>query len=226
MNIAIIPARGGSKRVPKKNIKLFFGKPLIFYSIDAAKKSGIFEKIYVSTDSKEIAKVAKEFGAEVLFRPKELADDFTGTTEVVSNAVKTLQENGEKISSACCIYATAPFLKPLILQEAFKVFKESKKDYVFSATSFAYPIFRALKKNCEMFFPDFRSSRSQDLEEAYHDAGQFYFGKSKAWVEKRAIFTNSSKMFKLPRYLVHDIDTLEDWEEAEIFYEVLNESSI
>ena len=226
MNIAIIPARGGSKRIPKKNIKLFFGKPLIFYSINAAKKSGVFEKIYVSTDSKEIAKVAKEFGTEVLFRPKELADDFTGTTEVISNAVKTLQENGEKISSVCCIYATAPFLKPLILQEAFEIFKESKKDYVFSTTSFAYPIFRALKKNCEMFFPDCRNSRSQDLEEAYHDAGQFYFGKSEAWIEKRAIFTSNSKMFKLPRYLVHDIDTLEDWEEAEIFYRVLNESSI
>lgn len=230
MNIAIIPARGGSKRIPKKNIKNFYGKPLLSYSIEAAKKSALFDKIIVSTDDEDIANIAKEYGAEVLQRPKNLADDFTPTVPVIAHAIKSLQEDCASINAVCCIYATAPFLQVKYLQEAYEKFCISKVDYCFSATTFAFPIQRAIKyKNnrVEMFYPEHFNTRSQDLEEAYHDAGQFYFGTPKAWLEGKPIFSKDATITLLPRYLVQDIDTLEDWQRAELMYKVLeNENTL
>lgn len=229
MNIAIIPARGGSKRIPHKNIKEFCGKPLIAYSIEVAQKSGLFDKIIVSTDDEEIANVAKQYGAEVPFmRPANLSDDFTGTTPVISHAVKTL--NIKNLEAICCIYATSPLLQAIYLQEGYEKLINSKLNYVFSATTFAYPIQRAIKLNengIEMFYPEYASTRSQDLEESYHDAGQFYWGKPNAWLKKKRVFSHNSSIIQLPRHLVQDIDTLEDWERAELMYKVLhNENSL
>jgi len=224
MNIAVIPARGGSKRIPKKNIKNFYGKPLIAYSIEAAKKSALFDKIIVSTDDEDIANVAKEYGAEVLQRPKNLADDFTPTAPVIAHAIKSLEQNYKTINTVCCIYATAPFLQAKSLQEAYEKFCTCKVEYCFSATTFAFPIQRAIKyKNnrVEMFYPEHFNTRSQDLEEAYHDAGQFYFGTPHAWLEGKPAFSKASTIIVLPRYLVQDIDTIEDWQRAELMYKVL-----
>ena len=182
MNVAIIPARGGSKRIPKKNIKDFCGNPMISYPIKVALKSKIFQRVIVSTDDNEIAKVSESFGAEVPFiRPKNISDDFATTGDVMSHAAKWLKENANHLASVCCIYATAPFIKKDDLIKAYNLFKENKWSFVFSATSFPFPIQRAIKLNEEggikMFQPEHFESRSQDLTESYHDAGQFYFGK-------------------------------------------------
>jgi len=227
MNIAIIPARGGSKRIPRKNIKEFCGKPMIAYSIEAAQKSGCFEKIVVSTDDESIAKIASSFGADILNRPKELADDFTPTIPVIAHAIKAL--GLEKASSVCCIYATAPFVQAKFIKEAQKKLFTCKASYCFSATSFAYPIQRAIKlqdDKVSMFYPEHFKTRSQDLEEAYHDAGQFYFGTPQAWLEEKVIFDKHSTIIKLPRYLVQDIDNLEDWKKAELMYKVLENENL
>ena len=227
MNVAIIPARGGSKRIPKKNIKEFCGKPMIAYSIEAAKKSELFDKIVVSTDDENIAQVAKSFGAEVLKRPKELADDFTPTIPVIAHAIKELELL--KATSVCCIYATAPFVQASFLQVAYQKLLTCKASYCFSATTFAFPIQRAIKLENErvtMFEPQHFNTRSQDLEEAYHDAGQFYFGLPSAWLEGKMLFSKDSTIIKLPRYLVQDIDTLEDWRRAELMYKVLENENL
>jgi len=180
--VCIIPARGGSKRIPKKNIKLFHGKPLIAYSIETAKRSELFERILVSTDDEEIAKTAKKYGAEVPFmRPKELADDYSGTDQVTEHAVDWLNNRGEKYDYVCTIYATAPLLQPEYLVEGYEKLKASDAVYAFSVTSMPFPIQRTFKitedGRCEMFFPEYYSARSQDLEVAYQDAGQFYWQK-------------------------------------------------
>lgn len=223
MNVAIIPARGGSKRIPRKNIKPFCGKPLIAYSIEAAQKSGLFEYVYVSTDDEEIASVSASFGAQIIKRPKELADDFTGTTPVIAHGLTCIDLNN--IEAVCCIYATAPFLHPKYLKLGFEKLFTCKADYTFSATTFDYPIQRALKRNgsgVEMFYPQFTSTRSQDLEEAFHDAGQFYWAKPQTWLAKKKVFSPQSVMVELPRYLVQDIDTPEDWTRAELMYKALS----
>jgi pseudaminic acid cytidylyltransferase len=219
MNLCVIPARGGSKRIPKKNIKLFCGKPLIAYSIDAAKKSNLFEKIVVSTDNEEIADVSKKYGAEILWRPKELADDYAGSDEVFYHAIDKLNKE-KKYKFACMIYPTAPFLKIKYLKEAYEKLKNSNACYAFSATTFEYPIWRSfrIKNNrCEMFWPENYSKRSQDLEEAYHDAGQFYW--KKLYCKSNEIFFGKDTIpIVLPRYLVQDIDTIEDFIRAELMY--------
>ncbi|MCD8543319.1 MAG: pseudaminic acid cytidylyltransferase [Sulfurospirillum cavolei] len=228
MNIAIIPARGGSKRIPRKNIKDFCGKPLIAYSIEAALQSRLFEKIIVSTDDEAIAAVAKRYGAEVPFlRPRELSDDFTGTGAVVEHALHTLRGRGETYDFACTIYATAPLLEPRYLIEGFERLKESDAVYAFSVTSMPFPIWRTFKiteaKRCEMFWKENFLARSQDLEEAYQDAGQFYWHN----LHKSAhdvMFGRESIPIVLPRHLVQDIDTLEDWTRAELLYRVLHEN--
>lgn len=223
MNVAIIPARGGSKRIPQKNIKTFCDKPLIAYSIEVARQSGLFEHIFVSTDDEKIASVAKEFGAEVLYRPKELADDFTGTTPVVAHALTCMDLNN--MEAVCCIYATAPFLRVEFLKSGLEKLFTCKADYAFSATTFDYPIQRALKQSAqgvEMFYPQFAGTRSQDLEEAFHDAGQFYWAKPQTWLAQKKVFSPQSVMVILPRYLVQDIDTPEDWMQAELMYKALN----
>ena len=225
--IAIIPARGGSKRIPRKNIKLFHGKPLIAYSIEIAIQSGVFEKVIVSTDDKEIAEVAKKYGAEVPFiRPKELADDFSGTDDVIEHALRELACNGEKYEYICTIYATAPLLKQKYLIEGYEKLKNSDAIHAFSVTSMPFPIQRTFKidKNgrCQMFTPKYYMTRSQDLEEAYQDAGQFYW--TKLGINSDEImFGKDSIPIVLPRYLVQDIDTLEDWKRAEVMYEVLHQ---
>ena len=229
MNIAIIPARGGSKRIPRKNIKNFCGKPLIAYSIDAALQSGLFEKIIVSTDDEEIANVAKQYGADVPFlRPTELSDDFTGTGAVVAHALQTLREKGEAYDFACTIYATAPLLEPHYLIEGFEKLKESDAVNAFSVTSMPYPIWRTFKitdnARCEMFWKDKFSARSQDLEEAYHDAGQFYWSNLRKTAHD-VMFGSESIPIVLPRHLVQDIDTPEDWIRAELMYKVLHENT-
>lgn len=223
--VCIIPARGGSKRIPRKNIKEFHGKPLLSYSIDLALKSKLFEKVIVSTDDEEIAKIAKEYGAEVPFlRPKELSDDFTGTGAVINHALEYLRSTGENYDFSCTIYATAPLLQKKYLIEGFEKLKNSDAKYAFSCTSMPFPIQRTFKldekKRCEMFWPENFSKRSQDLEEAYQDAGQFYFDKIDK-ISNEIIFGKDSIPIIIPRYLVQDIDTLEDWDRVEIMYEVI-----
>ncbi len=227
-SIAIIPARGGSKRIPRKNIKEFYGKPLIAYSIQVALESKLFDKIIVSTDDEEIANIAKEYGADIPFiRPRELSDDFTGTQDVINHAINYLKEQGEEFDYACTIYATAPLLQSKYLIESFNKLKESDAINAFSSTSMPFPIQRTFKLDnngrCEMFTPEHYMTRSQDLEEAYQDAGQFYWtklGKS----SKEIMFGKDSIPVILPRHLVQDIDTLEDWERAELMYEVLHKN--
>ena len=224
--VAIIPARGGSKRIPRKNIKDFFGKPLISYSIEAALSSKLFKKVIVSTDDKDIANIAKAYGAEVPFlRPKELSDDFTGTGPVINHVLNYLKEQGENYDFACTIYATAPFLSEKYLLEGFKKLKSSNGKIAFSCTSMPFPIQRTFKitdnERCEMFWPENFMTRSQDLEEAYQDAGQFYWEKINQ-DSKEITFGKDSIPIILPRHLVQDIDTLEDWERAEYMYESIN----
>lgn len=227
MKLAIIPARGGSKRIPRKNIKEFHGKPIIAYSIEAAINSGCFDKVIVSTDDEEIGTIARMFGAEVPFtRPEELSNDYATTLEVIEHAIRWYEEQGIKVNDVCCIYATAPFLTKESLQNGYEILRESDVNYVFSATSYSFPIQRAIKLSPEnsvsMFWPEHASSRSQDLVEAYHDAGQFYWGKAEAFRMQKPIFDNQSKVVLLPRLTVQDIDTIEDWMIAETIYKLTN----
>ncbi len=220
--LAIIPARGGSKRIPGKNIKDFLGKPLIAYSIQKAIQSKLFNKVVVSTDSDAIAEVAKEYGAEILKRPKVLADDFVGTKAVVEHALSVYK--GYHL--CCTIYATAPFLQSTYLKIGLEKLCSSDAVYAFSATSMPFAIqrtFKIVNGRCEMFFPQYYDTRSQELDIAYQDAGQFYWQK----VGKRSkeiMFGKDSIPIILPRYLVQDIDTMEDWKRAELMYKVLIEN--
>ena len=224
--IAIIPARGGSKRIPRKNIKEFYGKPLIAYSIEVALESELFDRVIVSTDDNEIAEVSRRYGADIIKRPDELSDDYTGTWEVIDHAIEYLQQKGEEFDFVCTIYATAPFLQSRYLKEGFKKLKSSDAINAFSATSMPFPIQRTFKLNdngrCEMFTPQHYNTRSQDLEEAYQDAGQFYWSKI-GQKSNEIFFGKDSIPILLPRYLVQDIDTMEDWQRAEIMYRVLQE---
>lgn len=226
MNIAVIPARGGSKRIPRKNIRDFCGKPLIAWSIAAARDSGCFDRILVSTDDDEIAVVAAAYGAEVPFRrPLELADDFTPTIPVIAHAIAWAQQ-AEPVQRACCIYATAPLLQGNDLAHGLATLDACDWDYAFSVTTFPFPIQRALRLDPQghiaMFDPAQRETRSQDLEEAYHDAGQFYWGRADAWLAHRPIFATRSAAVVLPRKRVQDIDTLEDWDRAELLFRMLS----
>lgn len=221
MRLAVIPARGGSKRIPRKNIKLFGGKPMIAWSIEAALKSDCFDRILVSTDDVEIADVAKAEGAEVPFlRPPELSDDHAGTLPVIAHAVNWQNQHGRQAVEVCCIYATAPFIEPEDLRRGLSILSDSGADYAFSITSYAFPIQRALKitsqKRVEMFDPSQFETRSQDLEEGWHDAGQFYWGRAEAWLAQKTLFANWSASVIIPRHRVQDIDTPEDWVHAEM----------
>jgi len=227
--VAIIPARGGSRRIPRKNIKLFAGKPIIAWSIEAAIAANCFDKIIVSTDDEEIAEVARNYGAETPFiRPKELSDHYTGTNEVVKHAIEWLEENKFPLSLACCIYATAPFIQSQFLQKAFKEIEKNNINFSYSVTSFPFPIQRAIRINkenrAEAIWPENISKRSQDLEETYQDAGQFYWGTADAFKQNLSIFSVTSVPVILPRYFVQDIDTPEDWIRAEIMFKALVET--
>ena len=228
MIVAVIPARGGSKRIPKKNIRDFLGKPIIAYSIDAARASGLFDRILVSTDDPEIAAAARARGAETPFlRPPEISDDRTGTAPVVKHAVAWLQANATPPTFACCIYATAPFVEATDLKAAYAALKASTQAFAFSVASFPFPNQRALKRvesGVTPFFPEHAEARSQDLEEAFHDAGQFYWGRAEAWLEDRPLFAPTSIPHILPRHRVQDIDTEEDWVRAEHLYRALQQA--
>ncbi len=227
MKVAIIPARGGSKRIPRKNIRSFAGKPLIAYSIEAARKSGLFDHVIVTTDDEEIAAVARAYGASTPFvRPAELANDFATTVPVITHALRWVQDHIGKVDHVCCIYATAPFIQAADLRAAHATLIAKKVDgYVFSATTFPFPIQRAFKvkesKLVEMFEPANYNTRSQDLEEAFQDAGQFYWGAAETFMSEKIFFSTDSMAYILPRHMVQDIDTLEDWKRAELMYAAL-----
>lgn len=226
MKIAVIPARGGSKRIPRKNIKDFCGKPMIAYSIEAALQSNCFDKVIVSTDDAEIAKVAKEYGAEVPFmRPVELSDDYSGTTSVIRHAIEWFLQQGFNPELVCCLYATAPFITANYLQQGLQQLKKTNSAYAFTVTSYAFPIQRAIKihpeTGVEMFNPEMFNNRSQNLEEAWHDAGQFYWGKVDAWLAEKMIFGPESSPVILPRHQVQDVDTPEDWVRAEWLFKAM-----
>lgn len=230
MSICIIPARGGSKRIPKKNIRNFCGKPMIEWSISAAKKAGVFERIIVSTDSEQIAKVAKQCGAEVPFmRPPELSDDHASTDAVFLHALGALEAQECVPKYACSLYATAPFVRPSDLRRGLEILESSGASSGFSVTSFPFPIFRGLKINekgsLEMFWPEYRQTRSQDLPEAYHDAGQFYWVDVNKYQKIRTLYSSDVVPVILPRYLVQDIDTEEDWQRAELMFRALGDKS-
>lgn len=226
MRVAIIPARGGSKRIPRKNIRPFCGRPMIARSIDAALNSGCFDRILVSTDDAEIAEVARACGAETPFvRPAELSEDYTGTIPVIAHAIEWLRRQGEQPTEVCCLYATAPFVRADDLRRGLELLNQTGCDYAFSVTSYVFPIQRAIRitvtGRVEMFNPELVNTRSQDLEETWHDAGQFYWGRAEAWLAGRPIFTSDTVPVILPRHRVQDIDTEEDWERAELLFKAL-----
>lgn len=225
MRLAVIPARGGSKRIPRKNIRPFGGRPMIGWSIAAARDSGLFDRIVVSTDDAEIADVARALGADVPFvRPAELSDDHTGTTPVVAHAIAWQNAQGDaQAEETCCLYATAPFVQADDLRRGLETLHRTGADYAFSVTRFPAPIQRALRiradHRVEMFDPAQCTTRSQDLEEAWHDAGQFYWGQAAAWLAHKVIFGRGSAPVILPSHRVQDIDTPEDWTRAELMFQ-------
>jgi len=226
MKSAAIPARGGSKRIPRKNLKPFSGKPMIAWSIEAAKSSGLFDRIIVSTDDAEIAEVAKQWGAEVPFmRPDALSNDHAGTTPVIAHATQWALAQGMDVEAVCCIYATAPFVQVDDLKRGWEALESGDWDYAFTVTDFSAPIFRAFRQTkeggIEMFYPEHFAARSQDLPVALHDAGQFYWGRPAAWIEGKRIFDHRSKPVLIPRWRVQDIDTPDDWERAEILAPII-----
>lgn len=228
MRVAIIPARGGSKRIPGKNIKPFAGKPIIAYSILAALNSKLFDRVIVSTDSKEIADVACGYGAEAPFvRPGELAGDVTATADVILHALAWLTGQHSPASQVCCLYATAPFVQPCYLRQGLTLLLESGATSVFTVTSYPAPIFRALKQQADgrlaMVWPEYELTRSNDLPETFHDAGQFYWLDAPRFMAEKRIYSPDSRPVILPRFLVQDIDTPEDWLTAEAMYQALRQ---
>ena len=229
MRIAVILARGGSKRIPRKNIKPFCGRPMIARPIEAALTSGCFEQVIVSTDDEEVAEISQRCGAAIPFmRPKHLADDYTPTVAVTAHALGWFRHQGCHLEWACCIYAASPFVRPSDIQAGWERVRDTACNYVFPVTSYAYPIQRALRVKIsgrvEMFDSENVSTRSQDFEEAYHDAGQFYWGSAGTWLEEKPIITPDSVSFIIPRHRVQDIDTPEDWYRAELMFQALQQS--
>ncbi len=226
--LAVIPARGGSKRIPRKNIRTFLGVPLLARTVGLLCATQVFDRIIVSTDDDEIAAVATRAGAEVPFRrPAELSGDRAITAPVIEHAVRSMDEQGFQAEAVCCVYPAAVLARPDDIRTALEILTgDPKLDYVFAGTSFPYPIQRALRRapdgTCAMFWPEHAKTLSQDLEPAFHDAGQFYWGRRQAWLEQRQVFSPTSHLLELPRYRVQDIDTTEDWERAELLFQLLN----
>ncbi len=221
--VAIIPARGGSKRIPRKNIRNFYGKPIIEHTILRAIETGIFQSVFVSTEDLEIAKIASKSGAEVLHRNADLSNDFATTVEVMANAVTELDSvSANDIESACCIYPVNPNLNGERIFQAQKLLNENDLDYVFTAKRFQSTPARSLKMGpsglSEMYYPEFLNSRSQDVPEYFHDAAMFYLGTSRAWRRKKPILNGNSKFIILDKYETMDIDDEEDWEMMEKLY--------
>lgn len=224
MNICLIPARGGSKRIPRKNIRDFCGKPMIGWSIEAAQKARCFDRVIVSTDDAEIAEVALDLGAEVPFtRPDHLSDDHATTADVIKHALRWLADNGGMPENLCCLYATAPFVLAEDILAGAQVIRHWS--FAIPVTTFPFPIQRAVRitdtGGLQMFDPDQYKTRSQDLEEAYHDTGQFYWGRSAAWLDDIPPFGPDTHPIILPRWRVQDIDTPEDWARAEAMFQAL-----
>lgn len=229
MNIAIIPARGGSKRIPGKNIRPFCGKPMIAWPIDAALRSGLFARVIVSTDSQKIAAVAREWGAETPFlRPAELSDDHVATAPVLTHALRWLMQDGQQPERLCCIYATAPFVHPRYLRQGLETLQATGCASCFSVTSFPFPVLRSLTLTPEgilrMTWPEHEYTRSQDLPEAYHDAGQFYWLDSGRFLAQDRLYSADARPVVLPRHLVQDIDTPEDWTRAEYMFQAIRQT--
>lgn len=223
MKIAVIPARGGSKRIPRKNIRDFCGKPMIAYAIEAAIESSLFEHIVVSTDDQEIARLAVELNAEVPFvRPQELADDHTPTVPVIAHAIRECATLGWTIDDVCCVYPAVPFLLPQDLKSAFELFEQADADFCFPVTEFPSAIQRALRRTANGHMapmnPEYELTRTQDLEPAYHDAGQFYWGSARSWQEKQRVHSNAVGHL-MPSWRVVDIDTPDDWLRAEALHQ-------
>jgi len=222
MRIAIIPARGGSKRIPRKNIKNFLGKPIISYSIQAALDSNLFDEVMVSTDDYEIAKIAKQFGAKVPFmRSTKNSNDFASTYDVIEEVINEYKIQGLKFDKICCIYSCAPFISPEILIKALEKLEDKKFDSVFPVLKYSFPIQRALKRDDDkitMIVEDNLNIRSQDLEESYHDAGQFYWCKTKQLLKSKKLLTSNTGCVVISELEAQDIDTKTDWKLAELKY--------
>lgn len=226
MRLAVIPARGGSKRIPRKNVREFCGQPMLSWSVQAARDSGCFDRVVVSTDCSEIAEVARNCGAEVPFtRPAELSDDYAGTIPVIAHAVEACGLEASDL--ACCLYATAPFVTASDLRAGLQALEDSQVQFAFSVAAFSYPIQRAFRLTedggVQMFDAGQFNVRSQDLEDAYHDAGQFYWGRASAWLGNAPLFAEHSRPVRLPAHRVQDIDTEEDWVRAEWLFRAMQE---
>ncbi|OEY71080.1 pseudaminic acid cytidylyltransferase [Rheinheimera salexigens] len=224
MKVAIIPARGGSKRIPRKNIKDFCGQPMLSWPITAAINSGLFERIIVSTDDSEIAAIAEQCGAEVPFiRPSSLADDHSATVPVIQDAITRL--NLATSNQVCCIYPTAAFIQATVLQAAFELLQQTGADFVMPVTEFSCPLARALNLDLQgrlqLLQNENENSRTQDCATHYHDIGQFYLGTAAAWLSPKAFYAQDVRGLTVPRYLAHDIDTPEDWKYAELVFSQL-----
>jgi pseudaminic acid cytidylyltransferase len=220
MNVALIPARGGSKRIPRKNVRLFAGKPMIAHALGAIRASGLFDRVVVSTDSDDIAGVARDHGAETPFlRPPELSDDLTPTAPVLLHALDWFEKNGQQFENLCCVYATAAFVRSEDLRQGLDILLQHRVSSVFSVTSYQFPIFRALRIDVagrlSMYWPEHEMTRSQDLPAAYHDAAQFYWLHVEDFRRNKCIYTSDAMPVVIPRYRAQDVDTPEDWDMAE-----------
>ena len=225
MNIAVIPARGGSKRIPRKNIKLFQGLPVIAYAIKTAQESDVFDEIFVSTDDEEIAELAKSFGATIPWmRSLDLSDDHTTTVSVMQDAVNKLNSNLKNLDNVCCIYPATPLLKSSFVSQGLQILKDGDWDYVLSASRAESPPERFFSldaaKGVHMYFPEHQRTRTQDFLPSYHDAGQFYWGRKNSWDSGMPIFSSTSTIIEIPSELSVDIDTLDDWHRAERLFEI------
>lgn len=225
MNLCVIPARGGSKRIPRKNIKFFAGKPMIAYAIEAAQGSGLFDHILVSTDDGEIAEIAQQWGVEVPFkRPPELADDHTPTVPVIAHAIKAWESLGWQVDMVCCIYPCVPFIHVSDLKSALSLLECCDAKYSFPVTEFPAAIQRALQQDqhgrLSPVYPDCELLRSQDLQPTYHDAGQFYWGTKEAWLTVNRIHSDAIGL-TIPQWRTIDIDTPNDWQRAEVLHKLL-----
>jgi pseudaminic acid cytidylyltransferase len=224
MKIAIIPARGGSKRIPRKNIKDFSGKPMIAWAILEAQKSQLFDHIIVSTDDDEIKQISEQHGATVPFiRPLNISDDNTPTVPVISHAVKEIDRLYQHVDYACCIYPCSPLLLAADLVDAYNLLKSSGKNFVYPVVEYPHSIFRSMRQSkegkMEFIYPEYELTRTQDLEEAFHDSGQFYWGKAEAWRELKKMHSDGIGM-RIPAYRVVDIDTEDDWKRAELYFKL------
>ena len=229
MRVGIIPARGGSKRIPGKNIRLFAGEPVIAHSIRAALESDCFDEVVVSTDDESIAATARMHGACIPFmRPAKLADDYTVLADVIAHALRWYDFHERPVTHACCIFATAPFLSAAFLRAGRDALLSSGKHFALAVTSFDFAVQRALRINADgsldAMYPEYRLARSQDLDAGWHDAGQFCWGTAEAFLEKMTVFSPNTVAVKLPRHMVQDLDTPEDWHRAELMYQVLKQT--